>query len=236
MGVYLYGAEHGVGHYTWSARINKLHQELGTGGHFNLSMVKNEDQHMHELRVLQNGIKAASREINAEYRPLSFSIEESGVIHAYDDETGRRVFFTMGQEGFEDLLTFGPPPIVLPNVPYTHYPGVNIRETLPTPEGLKRLKFRTWDVYGRPLDRARVFIEDDIFGYSYETVITAQQTSDGGITITIPTPLEKVKITIGGGGYHSITSTIPLVEGNQIIAAFVEPKCIIDGTEISCSE
>ena len=235
LGIYLYGAEHGVGHYTWSARVNKYDQELGTGGHFNLSMVGNEDQRNHESRVLENGVKAASGVINTDYRPLSFSIEGGNIIDAYDNETGRRVFFTMGQEGFEDFLTFGPPPITFANVPYIHQPGTNIRETLPTPEGLKRLTFRIWDVYERPA-RARVIIKDDIFGYSYETVQNAQQTSDGGLPITIPTVIEKVEVTIESGGYHSITNVVALKEGNQIIDAFIEPKCIFAGMDIQCSQ
>ncbi len=145
IGINLYGAEQGAGHYTWRARINTFSGEVGAGGHFNMDLQTGEEQWRREHRILGYAVDAASNNVNMHYRPLQFSIdEEKKTTTIYDPKSGRFVFNNPNRKSpTEDLYIFGPPPMADATVPYVQQPGVYINESFLAQEGLKRLKFRT---------------------------------------------------------------------------------------------
>ena len=223
----VYGANQGVGHYTWWARTWMFNREVGAGGHFNIDRRKGEDASRREYQILGFAIDEASRGVSAYYRPLEFSVNEKGELYdIYDPETGRAVYVNHSDDrgATDDLFRFGPPPEQLRGVPYSHPPGISTGEMLPALDAGKSLTFRAWDVYGQlfKYGSALIDIQSDT-GYRYQQTIMADANKEGGVTISVPALLEEVEVAVTRGGYHALKTTIPLKEGNQVIEAFLEP-------------
>ena len=231
--IQVYGAEQGVGHYTWRARTDRFSSEVGAGGHFNIDHLIGEEESRRKSRILGYAVDEASRGVGGYYRPLQFTVDEQGNMSSiYDPKSGRAVFPVFDEE---NMAVFGPHPAVDPLVPYMHQPGVYIREILPTQEELKQLRFKVWDVYVQHLDYVSISVDSDT-GYRYEQNLNAEQTNAVGLTIAVPSMLTNIQVTIARGGYHSITENIELYEGIQRVDAFMEPLCVLLGDTIVCPE
>ena len=236
IGINLYGAEQGAGHYTWRAHINSGGGIVGSGGHFNMDRLIGEEQRTRESRILRYAVDAASADVNINYRPLQFSIDEEKITKIYDSESGRFVFDNPDRKiPLDDLYIFGPPPMAHATVPYVQQPGVYINESFLPLEGLKRLKFSVWDIYEQPLDYAQIDLRSDS-GYGYTYTLKSEDTNRGGITITVPTVLTTIHVLITRGGFHPIEEDITLKESVQRVDVFMEPKCVILGDTLHCTE
>lgn len=236
IGITVYGAEQGVGHYTWRARTNKFSSEVGAGGHFNMDRLIGEELSRREIRILGYAVDAASSGVNGYYRPLEFSVDkEKKTTTIYDPESGRHVFANHRDESLADFFIFGPPPMADSSVPYSQQPGAYINQSsLPEQEGLKQLIFKVWDVYERPLDHVLITVEDPDSGYRYQQNLIAEQTNTGGITLSVPSLLPRVQVAITRGGYYPVTRDIELQKEIPHIEVFMEPRCVLLGETLQC--
>ena len=232
IGISVYGAEQGVGHYTWRARSNTFESEVGAGGHFNIDRIIGEEQWRREMRILGYAVDEASRGVNGYYRPLKFEIDKkSDKITIYDQESGRYVFANKSRESpIDDNFIFGPPPMAYALIPYVRQPGLYINEPLALEKGITRLTFKAWDVYGRSLDYVIISVSSDS-GYEYTQALFAEQTDKKGLVVTLPSGLSHIHLEITRGGFHSITSDVALKEGNQPIDVFMEPLIKADSVD-----
>ena len=227
IGIVIYGAEQGVGHYTWRARTDKHSSEVGAGGHFNLDRLTGEEQPRRESRILRYAVDQASDGVNTYYRPLQFSVEDEETISTYDPESGRMVFPNPQRDDngrlVGDFFIFGPPPMGSLTVPYARQPGAYVNESSLLQEGVKQLTFKAWDVYEQPLDYVQIEVASDS-GYRYTQALNAEHTNEGGITITLPYPLTRVRLSVTRGGFHPITEDLILKDGIQQVGIFMKPR------------
>ena len=229
IGITIYGAEQGVGHYTWRARTNKHSSEVGAGGHFNIDRLIGEEQPRRESRILGYAVDQASSGVNRYYRPLQFSVDEDDKkITIYDPESGRMVFWNphRAENGMPvgDFFIFGPPPMGSLTVPYARQPGAYINESFLFQEGVKQLTFKAWDVYEQPLDYVQIEVVDSNSGYRYTQTLNAEHTNEGGVTMTVPYGLTRVRVSVTRGGFHPVAEDIVLKEGIQQVDIFMEPR------------
>ena len=220
----VYGAEQGVGHYTWRARTNKYRSEVGAGGHFNIDRIIGEKQSRRESRILGYAVDEASRGVNGHYHPLQFSVdEEKDTLIIYDPESGRMVFPNHDREEGGDSFIFGPPPMANSKVPYAQKPGAYISRYSSLREGVKQLTFKVWNIYEQPLDYVQIKVHHNS-GYRYTQILNSEHTNEGGITITLPAVLEDIHVSVTRGGFHPIAEDIILKEGVQQVDVFMEPR------------
>ena len=229
----IYGAEQGVGHYTWFERTSTYDMKTGAGGHFSLDHVIGETESDRAERVLEYAVSNASRNINQYHRPLQFKIDNEVISGIYDPESGRNVYRNPDESSTGEFFIFGPPPMADAAVPYVRQPGAYIKELPPLEEGVKQIRLKAWNVYEQPLDNVLITVDSDT-GYRYEQILNSEQTNTEGVTIVLPTLLSEIRVAITRGGFHPVTKNIILKEGIQQIDVFMEPRCVLLGDTILC--
>ena len=216
--LWIYGSDEGVGHYVWRGGADRFRREYGEGHVPMMIYLYDVGKGMRrELDVLQHAATKASATINQYYRPLEiYDDKKTGTMDIYDPESGRNVYLIPGENSNSNAFVFGPHPMA--NGPYMKMPGLQISEGSSS-EPMNQLIFRVQDVYGKPLNHAKISITSES-GYTYEQSIS-NKPSD--VVITVPLKLPRVQIEISRGGYHTLAADVALNQSAQRVDVILEP-------------
>ena len=215
--MWIYGSDAGMGHYVWEGgSVSGRSTHFGEG---HVPLNYHEGDRYEEYFILNRAGARVSAELNSYCRPLRISVNErTHEINIYDPESGRDIHLNLDKSSSRDTLVFGPHPVA--KSPYIIQPGLSISDVLDSDDN-KQLVFFIRDVYGNPLDNARISIGSD-YGYSYAQDFMSEMIDDGA-RITLPFQLPKVDVTVSRRGYHSLARTVSLTPYVQRVDAVLEP-------------
>ena len=221
----VYASDGGVGHYTWNGGKYGPWDILHNQGHFPLAfsnqLFRNDNFRAPGEEMLRHAIENASAEINRFYRPLDILYnKKTEELKLYDPESGRNVHFTKEKAIKERKLVFGPYPMA--DGPYLKTPGLHF-SNVPEAEQIGLLIFNVQDVYGQPLDHARVSISHSESGYKYEQILPDDM-SDMAVTLPLMLMPSNIQIEISRAGYHKLSGDVDLSHNAQRVIVILEPQ------------